>query len=107
MNNPSLHCLEMHPGEKQLNCNGLLKSLLGIKGYSRNKLVDLIKKCNSVSIIKFRIRSLEIRRLERLSVQINRIENANFDGVTFKIHYESQISVATRGLPSPLGHKVY
>ena len=45
-------------------------------------------------------------RPERLSIA-SRIENTNFDGVTFKIHYESQISVTTKELPSPLGHKAY
>lgn len=81
---------------------------LGIKGYSRNELVDLReKRSNSVCMIKFGIMSLEIGGPERISVQINRIENTNFDGVTFKIHYESQVPVAARRLPSPLGHKAY
>ena len=80
---------------------------LGIKGYSRNELIDLTeKRSNSVIIIKFRIRLLEMGWPERLSV-VSRIENTNFDDVTFKIHYESQIPVTTKELPSPLGHKAY
>ena len=102
LNNPSLHCFQMHPGEKQVNWKSLLKN-----GYSKNELIGLTgKRSNAVSTIKFRIRSLEIRRPERLPVQVRRIENTNFNGLTFKIH-ESQILVTTRDLPSTLGHKAY